>query len=228
MAGNSRKQDRKLAAEQEIRKREDALGVPDDRQVFAFKRHYTDEGGPREMTVKQFQMNHRGFPFEQWRDRLRAADECWDPVEVEPAKGYRVPRKRPVGDFSEFGELMIFSARAASELQHLLQPCGIFLPLRCAEGDYVGFRLDAVVDALDVARTRAHWMLPGTESASSIYTYAFHTERLGTKAMFRIPQHFEILVSPEFVTTVRAAELSGFRFCRVWPAAMAWGSRKWF
>src|SRR5262245_6168287 len=105
---DSRKQDRKLAAENEIRKREDLLGVPGDRQVFACKRHQTDEGGPREMMLAQFQADTKQFPFEQWRERLRTADANWEPVEVEPSKLDRIPHARPVGDYSAFGELMIF------------------------------------------------------------------------------------------------------------------------
>ena len=225
---NARKQARKVAIQGEIRKREDALGVPTERRVFVFKQHYYDEGGPRPLSVKEFQEGPDDFDFERWRDRLRRAAVQWEPVEIVPDDDPEIPPDLSVGDYSEFNGLMIFSARAATALRNLLQPCGVLLPLVCKTDEYVGFRLDAETDVLDVEKTRASWW-PRKEAASSIYTYAFHTERLGTAAIFRVPQHFEVLVNQEFVTTVRSHGFSGFRFCRVWPTAMAtlWWYENW-
>lgn len=229
MAKNSRKQNRKLAAENEINKRENALGVPSERQVFAFEQHYCDAGGPRQMKVKQLQRAPHSSSFQEWQQQLQNAGERWVPVEIEPYEDIEVLHTQPVGDFSKCSDLMIFSERAVIALRHLLEPSGLLLPLICETGNYVGFRLDAEVDALDVERTRASWRLPGTDSASSITSYAFHTERLGAHAIFRVPQHFEILVNLEFVNVVRSAGLTGIRFCRVWPSAMVglWWHGKW-
>lgn len=228
MTNESRKEARKAAVEREIRKREDALGVPSEAEVYVFQKHYCDEGGPRPMSVKQFEDRPNDFDFVQWKERLARAADKWEPVEIVPDNDPELPPDLPVGDYAEFNGLMIFSTRAANALEHLLRPCGLLLPVMCSVGEYLGFRLDAKRDALDLGKTRASWW-PKKEVASSIYTYAFHTERLGEAGIFRVPQHFEILVNREFVQVVRSHAFTGFRFCRVWPTAMAtlWWYENW-
>ena len=228
MSRQNHKQARREAVEREVRKREDVLAVPIDKQVYVFKKHFTDEGGPRGFWPKEYRDHQEEFKFDEWQTRLQRAPAQWEPVELVPEEDPDFPTDQPVGDYDEFAGMMIFSERAAIALKHLLQPSGLLLALTCATGDYAGFRLDTAIDALDVMKTKASWW-PKKDGASSIYTYAFHTERLGSAGIFRVPEHFEVLVSHEFVNIARASGFTGFRFCRVWPTAMAslWWYHNW-
>jgi hypothetical protein len=228
------KQSRRASIEREVRRREEALAVPPDRHVFVFQEHFCDQGGPRGFWTKDYRdvAGTDNFDFQAWRARVKSGPEGWVAPEVVCQDDPDFPTQNGPGDFGEFHDLMIFSARAVQSLQHLLEPCGTFLPVRSELGAYVGFRLDSVLDALDLDRTRASWWLrPGhdkKESALSIEGYAFHTAKLGSVPIFRVPQHYDILVLKPFVEVVRANSLTGFRFCRVWPTSMAglWWQQK--
>jgi hypothetical protein len=235
MTKPSRKESRKEQIAREVRRREDAQGVPIERQVYVMKVVHGDEGGPQALYPREY-IADRTFDYETWRARLAAAPAGWEPPELliddaeytpdddccdadsdRPAKNSLTTS---VGDFGEFQSLLLFSRRAVDVLEPLLRPCGVLLPMTCALGEYVGFRPDAVVDALDLPRTSAVWMSSG-ETASSIFRFHFFTEQLGPAAVFRIPQYSAVLVLQEFVDRVRGAGLSGFRFHRVWPTAVS-------
>ena len=228
MTKSGRKQARREAIAAETRKRENSLGVPTDKQVYVFQQHFSDAGGPRDLTIAEFASNPNHFDFDEWRQRIQSAPSGWNPVEVIPDHPPDIPAHAEIGDYCEFGGLSIFSQRAADSLAHLLSPCGLLLPLRCSYGPYVAYRLDATLDALDTDITRASWWPGGKANASSIYSYAFHSDKLGPYSIFRVPQHFEQLVLQEFVDIVRSNGFKGFRFCRVWPSlAGLWWHDNW-
>jgi hypothetical protein len=228
---SGRKLSRREAIQQEIQRRERALGVPDERHVYVFREHYDDEGGPPGFCTKEFRdLRHKDrFGFDEWRRRLDAAPADWSAVELVLPSG-RKSGDTP-GDFGEFSGLLIFSRRAQLALGDLLSKAGTFLPVTSQLGDFVGFRLDATLDALDEECASVNWSetVDHTQRwASSIYRYAFHTDSLSGPSIFRLSQHWQILVLRQFVETVRNAGLTGFRFCRVWPNAQSglWWEQK--
>jgi hypothetical protein len=235
---SSSKQSRRAAIERETRRREQALAVPPERSVFVLREHYCDEGGPCGFWTREYHelAGTDRFDFDAWRERIRSGPVGWVPPEIVCQDDPEFPTQSGPGDFGRFQDLMIFSGRSAHALRPFLEPCGVFLPVCSELGNYVGFRLDAVVDALDADRTRASWCLMpdlgARDRANSIYAYAFHTEKLGEAAIFRVPQHFEILVLKPFADVVRSSLFTGFRFCRVWPTSMTglWWHQKenWF
>lgn len=220
----SKKEVRRAAIEAERQRRFDAMGIPEHLQVYVLGLHHADEGGPRTFAPAACVRNLE----QDIRDRGLLARL------IQAARGYGTPIEMmlddedcfkpgvPVSDFSVFGGsdgLMIFSRRMADALRDLLAPCGHFLPLACPGFELVGFQLTAAeADILDPDKCRINWRNPIThDDISEIYTYAFHTDRLGRHAMFRLRQHYRELVLHPFVEIVRKNGFTGMRFYRVWP-----------
>ena len=226
MSEQSGKSDRKSlrqeAARREILRREQALGVPEERQVYVLRQHFDDEGGPPSLSTAEFARNIKAglFTSDVWSHQIKRAPTDWVPPEIV----FESPRRRPQepGDFCEILGLMIFSLRARLALGTMLSEAGIFLPVTSKLGEFVGFRLDAVNDALDEERATVNWSTNVARTyryASSISRYAFHTERLVNTPFFRIPVHWHLLVLHPFMQAARTAGLTGMTFCRVWPNA---------
>ncbi len=228
---SGQKESRQEAILRELQRRERALGVPDERQVYVLKQHFEDEGGPCGLCPKELSdgSGRDTFDFEAWRERLQHAPVDWTPAELALQSDRR--RGSLPGDFCEFNQLIIFSRRAYMALGPLLDGAGVVLPVTSDQGDFVGFRLDASIDALDEERSSVNWSQTVDHRvrwASSISRYAFHTNRLTSHSIFRIPQHWQILVLRPFVDVVRREGLTGMQFCRVWPNAMTglWWQQK--
>ena len=214
---SGRKTDRQEAIRREIERREQLLAVPPEKQVYVLDQHHEDQGGPSSLCLREFR-DQKGFCFDDWRRRLAGAPADWMTPEI-VCSADRRPDSEP-GDFGEFSGLFLFSSRAHAALGYLLSRAGVLLPVTSHLGDYVGYRLDAVVDALDETRAAVNWSETVDHRirwASSIQRYAFHTERLGDSPLFRLPVHWQPLVLQEFMQAVRDYVLKGFRFCRVWP-----------
>ena len=142
------------------------------------------------------------------------------PIELTPNVS-DVPNA-PAADYCEFGSiddgLLIFSARAAAALRDLLEPNCQAVPVSCPGHALAAYRLHAVEDVLDAARSDGWWHdLKTRRHAIDITSYAFFTERLGRAAIFTVPQHWQVLVLQPFVDVVRGCGLSGFQFRKVWP-----------
>lgn len=233
----SAKSDRRAAIAAEIARRECESGVPAHLHVYALDRHHGDEGGPRIFIPIQWLKaaedddgaDAPSDGSEYWPTILRKHLEQGEPLQfvLDPSRAYK--RKGPPADYgllySGNDHLMIFSARAAEALDGLLSPCGRRVALQCPTHPLVGYRLEAVDDVLDVAKTRASWWGHSQRAqASSIYTYALRSEQLGRHAIFTVPQYWTPLVLQPFVDIVRSQGLTGFTFKKVWPAV---GMAQW-
>jgi hypothetical protein len=223
------KRDRRAAIEAEIARRELASGVPPHLHVYAFREHYSDEGGPRTFVPVRCVENLRKSEVDETRyDRglmgrlIERAVNGEGPIELMPDPSDCFVPGAPPADYCEFGglqhRLMIFSDRAATALRELLEPSCQPVPVTCPGHEWVGYKLAAVEDVLDAMRSDGWWDdYTLRRRASDIKSYTFFTHRLGRAAIFTLPQHWQTLVLQPFVDVVRGREFNGFRFRKVWP-----------
>jgi hypothetical protein len=108
--------------------------------------------------------------------------------------------------------MMIFSAAAAEALSRLLEPSCQEVPVTCAGHELRAYRLVAVEDVLETGKSSSDSFWTNPESLPT-----FCTDRLGGKAIFRVPQREQTMVLRPFVEIVRAGNFNGFRFRQIWP-----------
>jgi hypothetical protein len=146
-------------------------------------------------------------------DVVAAALAAGRPVELAPDPGDGDVADRPLADYSLVDGLTVLSARADAALRPMLGPCCRPVAVACAGHALAGYLVGTVEDVLDAAKCDADWK----GFASDIRRFAFFTERLGARAVFRVPQYWKTLVLQPFVDVVRERGLCGFTFRRVWP-----------
>jgi hypothetical protein len=155
-------------------------------------------------------------------EAITAAIESNKPIRLLPNQGDFLPPDAPYADFSEFQGLLIFSARAARALRPLLEPSCRRVPVVCAGHELVGYELLAVEDVLDLANSETQFATDRLHKCPDIlFRYTFFTDRLGRRAIFRVPCGSRMLVLQPFVDVARANGLRGFRFQRIWPRTTA-------
>ena len=144
--------------------------------------------------------------------------ESWRPVEVAVFVDTRRDAHLPPSDFPSLGGLaLVFSARAVEALADLLEGRGELLPLACEEGEYHGFNVTRLSDALDEERSEFKYF--SDREIMDIERYEFVPERLAGETIFKLPQIPEMYeyVTDPLVERVREQGLTGFAWDRkVW------------
>jgi hypothetical protein len=231
------KRDRQAAIEAEIARRELASGVPPQLHVYAMRPRYSDEGGPRTFVpvrcvenLREAEIDERRYDRDLMGRLIERAVNGDEPIELMPDRSDCFVQDAPAADYCEFGglndRLMIFSEPAATALRELLEPSCQRVPVTCPDHELAGYKLDAVEDVLDAMHSDGWWDdYKVRRRASDIKSYTFFTDRLGSAAIFTLPQHWQTLVLQPFVDVVRAQEFNGFRFRKVWPRSTVagWG-----
>ncbi|MBI1371884.1 MAG: hypothetical protein GC159_03875 [Phycisphaera sp.] len=227
--GRRSKSERQAEIQAELARREAASDVPPALHVYLLNLHHADEGGPRtffpiQLTEQLDRSRHDPSLYDpDLKYRLvQDALDHGEPIACALNKTECFVPDAPVADYSEIGmldsDLMLFTVRAEDALRPFLQSCCRKVPVECKEHALVGYQLESVDDVLDTEQTVASWIDHKTRTrASHISRYAFHTDRLGASAIFRLPQDSRSLVLQPFVDVVRSTGLIGMRFRKVWP-----------
>lgn len=137
----------------------------------------------------------------------------WQSLEVRMSPpSDQVQQDLPVSDFPGLGGLDVFSRRCADQFQSLLQGRGHFLPLECAEQQYIGFYTTFQVDALDEVNSK-FWQLESGRLVD-IVEHKFRIGSLDDAVIFRLPQKpfGPTYVTDIFVEQVKVHNFMGFRF----------------
>jgi hypothetical protein len=129
------------------------------------------------------------------------------------------------GDFPAFGSFLVFTERARTSLNDMLEPNGEFLPLKCHMRTLVAFKVLRFIDALDLENSKIEWFPQLKKDAGKpklierIRQYCFHVEKLVDATIFRIPQLplHHVFVTDTFVRRVEEHKLTGFLFNQIWP-----------
>ena len=179
-----------------------------------------DEGGPWSYAP----VFTDGYNRDRWLQLLRLASDDGTPIELAPDRAQCTAPAGPPPDYCEYGLLencmMIFSARAAAALRHQLIPACQEIPVRCPGHDVAAFRVRAVEDVLDAARSDAAWIgVTPRRFASHFRSFSFFTDRLGPTPIFMLPQYTRTFVLQSFVDIVRANGFTGFVLAKVWPSS---------
>jgi hypothetical protein len=158
-------------------------------------------------------------PDEITPEVIAAAIESGRPIELAPDPTLKLPPDTPLADYGRLDQLMIFSAAAARALGPLLTSSCREVPVTGGRHELRAFELTAVEDVLDPEKSEFEWLDSRTKRwMSGVLKFAFFNDRLGSRAIFRIPQlqHYDLVLQP-FVDVVRAGGFTGFRFRRVSP-----------
>lgn len=143
----------------------------------------------------------------------------WRPLPVEWILDEAGDDRRRITDCPELTPgVPVLSAQAIDALRPHLEAVGEILPLSHETHQYFALNVTNVVDALD----EEHSDLVRFESTGRIMlvkTFVFHESRLGPHSVFkdhRLARN-TVFVTEPFVKAVEGAQLTGFRFRRIWP-----------
>ena len=128
-----------------------------------------------------------------------------------------IPRRKPKGDTPGLStHIPIFSVRAVKVLADLLKGHGELLPITCDGEDYLVCNVTRVIDALDEKESELDLFDSGR--IMNIVRYSFFQDNLARANIFKIPQYVlgRVFVTAPFVARVKEANLTGFKFRRVW------------
>ena len=130
------------------------------------------------------------------------------------------PRRLPKGDTpSLIPGVPVFSGKAVTALQDVLEQNGELLPIFVEGDEYFLFNVTTVIDALDESNSKID-RFEGSSKVLYIDSYGFFREMLSGTFIFKIPQTptGNVFVTDQFVGRVRAAGLKGFWFPLVWSS----------
>lgn len=124
---------------------------------------------------------------------------------------------KPTSDFPTLGTVPVFSERALDALLDLLVENGEILPLDCCGEKYFAYNTTRRLDALD--EERSILVRFDTGRIMDVRAYEFFPERLGTAAVFRLPQlRARSFVTDAFARRIDDAGLTGFGLRQVWSS----------
>lgn len=141
---------------------------------------------------------------------------AWKPISVRRVRADEHHEFRP-SDFPWLGsDALVMRPSAAEALRDILDANGEVLPLSTDDGVKL-FVLNArVVDALDEAQSSL-MKFPGTNRIMRIKKVAFVASAIEGVDLFRLPHRASsTYVSERFVERVKAADLRGLVFNKVW------------
>jgi hypothetical protein len=111
------------------------------------------------------------------------------------------------------------SAQAVLALKQLLAEAGELLPLDHGSHKYFALNVTKVLSALDETRSTII-RFPSSAQIMTVKTFAFFEEILSGSAVFKESElaRSAVFCTDAFVQAVAAANLSGFKFKRVWSS----------
>jgi hypothetical protein len=139
----------------------------------------------------------------------------WKPIEMKFSEALS---RRKVGDFPDGCLVPVFSQRAVSALESVLNPNGELLPLQCEGIQLFAFNVTRISDALDERRSKLTRFSSGR--ILDISRYEFNESKIAADlTIFRLlpEQSSRIYVTSTFVELVAQAGLQGFEFKQLWP-----------
>lgn len=143
--------------------------------------------------------------------------DTWTPVPVKRVRVESDGRRLQPADLPFLGShVLVLNPRAVDALESLLEQCGEFLPLECADADLVVYNPLRIVDALDIERSELHRL-----SSGRIYQISRHVFRPGVIRgihAFKVPEMTQgrLFVSEAVVDAARRAGLVGTDFEVAW------------
>lgn len=184
--------------------------ILDDPRYEGFGNGQNNLGNEKHFTSDVFRRERNGREY----GPVPKFASIWKPAPVEG-------RVRSTNDFPCWGLIPVFSLRAVERLRDILEPNGEILPLISESGTYFVFNPTTVIDALDEERSVvSRYSFQGSPigAISHVDRYEFIPERLKGATIFQIKSlRYGAYVTPAFIKRVRAADLRGFDFMKLWP-----------
>ena len=138
------------------------------------------------------------------------APESWQAIPV------AIDKMDKKGNFPALSTAIVFSEKALQILTPLTEETVEILPLKCNSGQFVILKVTDVIDCLDYSRAKVR-RFPSSGRVMDILSYAFKTERLDNKNIFKIPeQKARVYVSQTFKECVENNKLEGLIFREVY------------
>jgi hypothetical protein len=137
------------------------------------------------------------------------APDSWQPIRV------AIDKMDKQGEFPALSTAIVFSSKALQILKPLTENSVEFLPLECDSGEFVMLKPTSI-DCLDYDRAEVR-RFPSSGRVMDVLSYAFKTNNLGNKTIFKIPeQKARVYVSQEFKDCVESNKLEGLIFVEIY------------
>ncbi|UQZ83687.1 hypothetical protein SK3146_02894 [Paenibacillus konkukensis] len=158
-----------------------------------------------EEVIEAFLDKFRGLPM----------SSDWEPVWIE-----EVSQNAPKYDMNELSCNPIFSEKAVSVLNHLLEGKAEVLPYQHKHDKYFAINVTNMIDCIDFSKADFS-TYTGSDSVKEINKYVFIESLIADESIFKTPQHSmtRVFVTDQFRDKVLEAKLTGFKFREVWDSA---------
>ncbi|MCS7461414.1 hypothetical protein N0M98_14775 [Paenibacillus doosanensis] len=158
-----------------------------------------------EEVLKAFRFKFKGLPM----------SSDWEAVWIED-----ISPNAPKHDMNELKCNPIFSEKAVSVLNHLLEGKAEVLPYQHKHDKYFAINVTNMIDCIDFSKADFS-TYTGSDSVKEINKYVFIESLIANESIFKIPQFrgTRVFVTDQFRDKVLEAKLTGFKFREVWDSA---------